>query len=89
MHRTIRIVSVALVGMLVLTGSSYAPNADDRSEILKVRESVWRAWFANDTKASRNWCHQILLSSAQGRTNGRPRPKSFNRSRAFKRKVES
>jgi ketosteroid isomerase-like protein len=24
---------------------------DDRGEILKVRESVWRAWFANDAKA--------------------------------------
>jgi Domain of unknown function (DUF4440) len=50
MRRAIRIVSVALVGMVVLTGSSYASSADDRSEILKVRKSVWRAWFANDTK---------------------------------------
>jgi|CZKD01.1.fsa_nt_gi hypothetical protein len=50
MHRAIRIVSVALVGIVVLTGSSYASSADDRSDILKVREAVWRAWFANDTK---------------------------------------
>jgi ketosteroid isomerase-like protein len=50
MHRAIRIVSVALVGIVVLTGSSYASSPDDRSDILKVREAVWRAWFANDTK---------------------------------------
>jgi|SRR5271166_551183 len=51
MHRAIRIVSLALAGMILLTGSSHASsNAEDRSEILKVRESVWRAWFANDTK---------------------------------------
>jgi ketosteroid isomerase-like protein len=50
MHRAIRIVSVALVAMVALTGSSYASRADDRSEILRVRESVWRAWFANDTE---------------------------------------
>jgi ketosteroid isomerase-like protein len=24
---------------------------DDRAELLKVRESVWRAWFVNDQKA--------------------------------------
>ncbi len=53
MHRAVRIVSVALVGMVVLTGSICASSADDRSEILKVRESVWRAWFANDTKTLR------------------------------------
>jgi ketosteroid isomerase-like protein len=50
MHRAIRIVSVALVGMAMLIESSYAASADDRSEILRVRESVWRAWFANDVK---------------------------------------
>jgi ketosteroid isomerase-like protein len=50
MYRAIRIVSVALVGMAMLIESSYAASADDRSEILRVRESVWRAWFANDVK---------------------------------------
>ena len=53
MYRAIRIVSVALVGMAMLIESSYAASADDRSEILRVRESVWRAWFANDTKTLR------------------------------------
>lgn len=52
MRRAVRITSVAFVGLVVLIGSSFASTStDDRSEILKVREPVWRAWFANDTKA--------------------------------------
>ena len=51
MHRAIRIVSVAFVGIVMLMGSNFAASSvDDRSEILRVREAVWRAWFANDTK---------------------------------------
>jgi hypothetical protein len=53
MRRRIRITSVAfvaLVGLVMLLGSSFASSADDRSEILKVREAIWRAWFTNDTK---------------------------------------
>jgi ketosteroid isomerase-like protein len=51
MHRAIRIVSVAFVGVVVLMGSNFAASSvGDRSEILKAREAVWRAWFANDTK---------------------------------------
>jgi hypothetical protein len=42
MHRAIRMVSITLVGMVLLTGPAHAVSADDRSEILKVRESVWR-----------------------------------------------
>jgi hypothetical protein len=50
MRLRIRITSVALVGLVMLLGSSFASSADDRSEILKGREAIWRAWFANDTK---------------------------------------
>jgi ketosteroid isomerase-like protein len=42
------------VGILVLgllLGSGMAYGQDERGQILKVRESVWRAWFANDVKA--------------------------------------
>lgn len=50
MRSRIRITSVAFVGLVMMLGSSLTSSADDRSEILKVREAVWRAWFANDTK---------------------------------------
>jgi len=35
--------------MLLLSGLAASP--DDRAKLLKVREAVWRAWFANDTKS--------------------------------------
>jgi hypothetical protein len=39
----------ALLAILLVSGLAARP--DDRAELLKARESVWRSWFANDTKA--------------------------------------
>jgi hypothetical protein len=51
MRRAIRI-SVAMAGVLaILLVSGLSARSDDRTELLKARESVWRSWFANDTKA--------------------------------------
>jgi ketosteroid isomerase-like protein len=50
MRRTVRmLMGICVLGMLLGPGIAYCQ--DDRAQILKVRESVWRAWFANDTKA--------------------------------------
>lgn len=50
MRRTVRItIGICVLGMLMGPGTAYGQN--ERGEILKVRESVWRAWFANDAKA--------------------------------------
>ncbi len=51
MRRVIRI-TISMAGalaMLIVAGLAASP--DDRAELLKAREAVWRAWFANDTKA--------------------------------------
>jgi hypothetical protein len=45
----IRVATAAVLAMLVVSGSAARP--DDRVGLLKAREAVWRAWFANDTKA--------------------------------------
>jgi ketosteroid isomerase-like protein len=37
------------LAMLIVSGSAACP--DDRTELLKVRETVWRAWFADDVKS--------------------------------------
>jgi ketosteroid isomerase-like protein len=42
-------VGIFVFGLLLGPGTAFGQ--DDRAQILKVRESVWRAWFANDTKA--------------------------------------
>jgi len=43
---------VAGLGMLILLiGPIWARSGNEREEILRVREKVWRVWFANDAKA--------------------------------------
>ncbi len=64
MRRAIRI-TVAMAGVLAIlmaSGLSARPDdralivsaapspSDDRTELLKAREAVWRSWFADDTK---------------------------------------
>ena len=50
MSRTVRMMmGICVLGLLLGPGVAFGQN--ERGEILKVRESVWRAWFANDTKA--------------------------------------
>lgn len=49
MRRAVRITAgIVILGSLIEAG--WALGQDDRGEILKVRETVWRSWFANDTK---------------------------------------
>jgi uncharacterized membrane protein YphA (DoxX/SURF4 family) len=44
--------AVAIAGALaMLLVSGLAARPDDRAELMKAREAVWRAWFVNDTKA--------------------------------------
>ena len=50
MRRSVRMmIGICVLGMLM--GPGIAIGQDERWEILNVRESVWRAWFANDAKA--------------------------------------
>src|ERR1700678_3418075 len=50
MRRNVRmLIGICVLGLLL--GPGIAFGQDERGQILKVRESVWRAWFANDTKA--------------------------------------
>jgi ketosteroid isomerase-like protein len=51
MRRTIRTTLAIAVTLTILLVSALAAKPDDRAELLKTREAVWRAWFANDTKA--------------------------------------
>jgi hypothetical protein len=53
MHR--RFFTIAAVIAILAGGSpqSLAANPDDRGQLLKVREAVWRSWFANDASTLR------------------------------------
>jgi ketosteroid isomerase-like protein len=44
--------TLAVAGALaMLLVSGLAAHPDDRAELMKAREAVWRAWFVNDAKA--------------------------------------
>jgi ketosteroid isomerase-like protein len=50
MRRSVRMMmGICVLGLLM--GPGIAFGQDERGEILKVRESVWHAWFTNDAKA--------------------------------------
>jgi Domain of unknown function (DUF4440) len=51
MHRVLRMTAVVTVLLTAMMGSRFASAGDERADLLKVRESVWRAWFVNDTRA--------------------------------------
>lgn len=43
--------TVTMAGVVaILLVSALAAHADDRAELMKAREAVWRAWFVNDAK---------------------------------------
>ena len=47
--------SILAAVIAILTGSlqCFPANQDDRGPLLKVREAVWRCWFANDASTLR------------------------------------
>jgi ketosteroid isomerase-like protein len=50
MRREMRIAAVAFALLATLVGANFASSQNGQGELLKAREAVWRAWFANDTK---------------------------------------
>jgi ketosteroid isomerase-like protein len=51
MRRILRF-TAAFVGVsAIVLAASWASPADEKAGLLSAREAVWRAWFANDTKA--------------------------------------
>jgi Domain of unknown function (DUF4440) len=50
MRRVMKIFLAIAGALAILIVSDSAARPDDRTELLKVREEVWRAWFVNDTK---------------------------------------
>jgi hypothetical protein len=50
MNRIVRR-AIALSSLVLILSAARAQTPDQKTEILKTREAVWRAWFANDTAA--------------------------------------
>ena len=50
MRRVIWTTVTTAGALAILLVSGLAAHADDRAELMKAREAVWRAWFVNDAK---------------------------------------
>jgi hypothetical protein len=50
MRRVIRITTATVGALTMLIVVGLAARPDNRAELLKAREAVWRAWFMNDKK---------------------------------------
>lgn len=51
MRRILSVSATVAAALLMVVGFESAARSDERAQLLKVREAVWRAWFANDRKA--------------------------------------
>jgi len=69
MRRAISLVNIAIAVLAVVSLRGVAAGTDDRTELLKVREEVWRAWFANDTKELKELvpADTIVISSGESK----------------------
>jgi hypothetical protein len=53
MHRRLFTLAVAIAILAGSSATGSAASADERSQLLTVREAVWRSWFANDVSTLR------------------------------------
>jgi hypothetical protein len=64
-----RLFIIAAVIAILAGGStrSFPADQDDRGQLLKVREAVWRSWFANDASTLRELvpAETIVISSGE------------------------
>lgn len=51
MPRAIKVTAAMAAALAMLFVSGLMARPDDRAELLKAREAVWRSWFNNDAKA--------------------------------------
>jgi len=60
-------IAVGLVVVATVSASHLMAQAQNDEQLLKVRESVWRAWFANDTKVLEKLvpAETIVISSGE------------------------
>lgn len=75
---------VALTLMVLFAFSLSAADAEIDSEVLKVREAAWRAWFAGDEKALRAMLPEEFLAIGAAGPDISDRAKTLSGSKAFK-----
>jgi ketosteroid isomerase-like protein len=70
----IRGFAVLILAPIMLFASGWAAQSKGDAELLKTREAVWRAWFANDTKTLQELVplDTIVISAGEEKWKGQP-----------------
>jgi Domain of unknown function (DUF4440) len=82
MNRVIRIVAIAALSIFSLPG--FASSASDNQDLLQTREAVWRAWFANDTKALQELVPADTIAISSGEERWQDQGEIFRAAAQFK-----
>ena len=70
MHRRFFIIAI----LTAWTATCFAANPADSSDLLKVRETVWRSWFANDVDALQKLVPPGTIVISSGETQWKHQP---------------
>jgi ketosteroid isomerase-like protein len=83
MRRAISNQGTAVLALLLLVASGVAAKPNDKEDLLKVREAVWRAWFANDTAALKKLVPEDTLVISSGEEKWHNQAEVFQSSAEF------
>lgn len=83
MRRAVWMSLVAVVSLSLWIASGLAARPDDRAELLKSREAVWRAWFANNRKALEALVPQDTIVISAGEQKWKNQSAIFEEAAAF------
>ena len=72
--RVVRKFALLLLPSMMLFTSGWAAQSRSDGELLKTREAVWRAWFADDTKTLEELVppDAVVISSGEEKWKGQP-----------------
>jgi hypothetical protein len=70
MHRKFFIIAI----LIASTATCFAANPADSSDLLKVRETVWRSWFANDADTLQKLVPPGTIVISSGETQWKHQP---------------
>ena len=87
---TTRRTSVVISAVVfIMTLSTLAAQQPNDGQLLRVRETVWRAWFAGDTKTVEDLVPPRPSSSAAARKSGKGKPMFFEHPQSFMPREEN
>jgi Domain of unknown function (DUF4440) len=79
MHRR----TLIIVILAAWTAACFAANPADNSDLLKVRETVWRSWFANDAGTLRKLVPPETIVISSGETQWKHQPEVLRTAAEF------